>query len=450
VTLLGLVPQATQTQDVAGRVYNLQPTGSEPARLGVLLPSTSAAGGLVTTEPVRLQSVVSVRSNGDYGLDSTLANLPQTIATNVGTLNSHIDRIQLQLRGNVPGTSTPFLTLPTTCTPATTTVDATSYAGTTSSRASSFTPTGCDKLPYDPKISASLDGAGPRQHPTLTTVVSQAAGEATSSKVVVTLPQGVGPDLAALNVSCPSPDFDAGTCPDTTKVGSATAETPLLADPLTGPVYLVAPPGGGLPQLGIAFGGVLPVKLRASVAVTAGARLVSTLDGLPDVPLSKFTLVLNGGSSGLLQSSADLCAAPPTVDAAFTAQNGTQKTASATVTATNCAAAPTPAGGGSSAPKARKPTIRATLSKRGLVVSASVPSGAAKLRGLRVTLPKGLRADSAKRLRVTRKGGVRRITLRVAARHLTVHRKQLRKGATVRVVARTASRSYTVRAKLRR
>jgi len=453
VTLNQMLSSVTQTQEVAGRVYNLEPRAGEPARLGVLLPATSALGGLVTTKPIRMQSVVSVRTSGDYGLDSTLAGLPRTVDTNAGTLTSHIDRIRLALRAQVPGRSQPFLTNPTTCTPAATSVDATAYSGARASASSSFTPTACDALTYDPKISATLEGAGVRQNPTLTTVVSQADGEATSSRVVVLLPSGLGPNLGALSNPCPSADFDAGNCPDTAKVGSGTAATPLLADPLTGPVYLVANPQGGLPQLGIALGGLLPVKLRASVAVGAGVRLMSTLDGLPDVPLSSFTLTLDGGPNGLLVSGQDLCASPPTVDATFTAQAGIERSSTATVRATGCAAddaGPATPGAGGGKRTHRRPKVRAKLTKAGsLVVVAKVPKRAAKLRRMRVTLPKGLKADAAKRLRAKRSKAARTIKLRVGAGHLTLTK--VSKKAKVRVVARTAGgRTYTVRAKLRR
>jgi hypothetical protein len=450
VTPNELLAPAKQTQQVSGRVYNLQPLAGEPARLGVLLPPAAALGGLVTTQPVRMQSVVSVRSNGDYGLDSTLANLPRTIDTNIGTLVSHIDRIQLSLRGRVAGASLPFLTNPTTCGAATTKVDTTTYGGATASSASSYTPTGCDAVPYAPKISATLDGAGPRQHPTVTTVVSQDADEATTQKVVATLPLGIAPDLAALSISCASADFDAGTCADNTKVGSATAVTPLLADPLTGPVYLVAPPGGGLPGLGIALGGLLPVKLHANVAISPEGRLVSTLDGLPDVPLSRFTLVLAGGDKGLLLSVEDLCATPRPIDGSFTSQSGMERTASATASGVNCSSARR--GPAKPVAKNRRPKIRATLSKAGsLLVVATVPRGGSKLRRMRVALPKGLRADSAKRLRATRRAGAGRMTLRVAAKHLTVTRHKLAKRARVLVIATNArKRTFRVRVALRR
>jgi hypothetical protein len=438
-----------QSETVSGQVFNLEPLAGEPARLGVLLPSAAALGGLVTTQPVRMQSIVSVRTATDYGLDSILANLPRTIETNLGTATSHIDRITLSLRGRVPGATLPFLTNPTTCVPARTAVDVTSYAGTTDSAASSYTPTACDRLEYSPTISASLDGAGTNQHPQLTTVVSQDADEATSKTVVVRLPAGIGSNLAALNIQCPSASFDAGTCPVNTQVGNATAVTPLLAAPLSGPVFLVATPGGGLPGLGISLNGLLPVKLRAKVAIGAGGRMVSTLDGLPDVPLSTFTLVLSGGNSGLLTSGRNLCLQPPTVDASFTAQAGLEHIASSTVATTNCAtdASAPPA----TQPRSVKPTVTARLSKNGaLTVTTKVRRGASKLRSVRVALPRGLKVDKAKRLRATRGKGASRITVKVGRKHLRVTRGRLSAKPRITVTARNAAgRTYRVKVRLR-
>ncbi|HEU4656311.1 MAG TPA: hypothetical protein VFR97_02245 [Capillimicrobium sp.] len=452
VTPSSLLPSAKQTQQVAGKLFNLEPKPGEPARLGVLLPSTSTAG-LVTTRPVRMQAVVSVRTGSDYGLDSTQVDTPRTIETNVGPLAAHIDRIQLTLWGRVPGASQPYLTNPTTCTPATTTVVTTSYNGATASSASAYTPTSCEALAYAPTISATIDGGGPKQHPRLTTVVSQAPDEATSRKTVVTLPFGVAANIAALSKQCPSADFDAGTCPDATQVGTATSASPLLAEPLTGPVYLVANPAGGLPQLGIALGGLIPVKLRANVGIGEGARQVSTLDDLPDVPLSRFELVLGGPDRPLLIATHDLCASPGTIDATFTAHAGLERTVSATPTATNCVA---PARGGSAASsdgaaKSRRPAVKARLTRSGaLVVTAKVPRGAAKLRRLRVALPPGLEADAARRLRAKRAKGARRLSVRVGSKHLTVRRAALGKRPRVTVVATTVTgRSYRTRAALR-
>ncbi|HEY8582009.1 MAG TPA: hypothetical protein VIL49_03650, partial [Capillimicrobium sp.] len=323
------------------------------------------------------------------------------------------------------------------------------------SSASSYTPTNCDALTFAPKITGSLVGAGPKQFPQLTTVVSQEADEATARKVVVTLPEGVSPDLKALSPTCADAEFVAGTCPASTQVGTAAAETPLLADPLTGPVFLVSPPGGGLPGLGMDLSGLLPVKLRASVRFS-GTRVESTLDDLPDVPLSRFTLVLGGGERKMLVATKDLCASPGTIDGTFTAQAGMEVTASSTVTATDCAPGRGNSGGGDGdaagpGSKSRRPKVTAKLSRRGaLVVTAKLPRRAGALRRMRVALPKGLSADRGKRLRAQRRGGARKLKVRVAPRHLTVQPRRLAKRPRVKVVAKTTSgRTYRVRARLR-
>jgi hypothetical protein len=230
------------------------------------------------------------------------------------------------------------------------------------------------------------------------------------------------------------------------------------SDPLSGPVYLVSPPGGGLPQLGIALNGLLPVKLRATVTFSPEGRVVSTLGGLPDVPLSSFTLVLSGGAKGLMTSVADLCATPSTIDASFTAQAGIERTASAPATAINCSnvrGASKASGGprtGGRGPANKRPKVKAALSKAGsLVVVAAVPRGGSKLRRMKIALPKGLTADSAKRLRATRRTGARRIKVHVAANHLTMTRRKLASRSRVTVVATNAAgKTYRVRAKLRR
>jgi hypothetical protein len=50
-----------------------------------------------------------------------------------------------------------FVSNPTSCAVATTTIDAVAYDGTRGSGSASFTPTGCDKLAFAPTIAATLD-----------------------------------------------------------------------------------------------------------------------------------------------------------------------------------------------------------------------------------------------------------------------------------------------------
>ena len=140
--------------DVPGKIYNLAPSGPEPARLGIRL--TPALG-----DEILLQSIVTVRP-ADGGLDSSTDGLPRTSA--LGPID--INAVDITLLGMAGDPAKGFVSNPTSCAPATTTVDATAYDGAQGSGAASFTPTGCDKLAFAPTLSAAIDpaprAAGPR------------------------------------------------------------------------------------------------------------------------------------------------------------------------------------------------------------------------------------------------------------------------------------------------
>jgi hypothetical protein len=51
--------------------------------------------------------------------------------------------------------------------------------------------------------------------------------------------------------------------------------------------------------------------------------LRGSFEGLPDAPLSKFTMVLNGGKRGLLVNEKNLCAHPQVATARFVGQDNT-------------------------------------------------------------------------------------------------------------------------------
>jgi hypothetical protein len=47
----------------------------------------------------------------------------------------------------------------------------------------------------------------------------------------------------------------------------------------------------------------------------------ATFEGLPDAPVTQFTMVLRGGKRGLLVNEKNLCAFPQLADAQFVAQD---------------------------------------------------------------------------------------------------------------------------------
>ena len=355
--------------DVPGKLYNLAPVGPEPARLGIRL--TPAIG-----DEVLLQSIVTVRP-GDGGLDSTTDGLPRTSA--LGPID--INAIDITLFGTAGDPAKGFVSNPTSCAPATTTIDATAYDGAQGSAAAAFTPTGCDQLAFAPTLSATIDPGAKGGRPTLTTVVESPPGQANAKSVQITLPAGLGAVVTTLEHACPEAVFAQGGCAANARIGSAKAETPALAAPLEGPVILVKPAASPLPELVIDLHGPISLRLPVTVGFGPGGRLQSTLAGLPDTTLSRFTLTLAGGPDGLLSNARDLCTgAGARVDGAFAGQNGATSTASVIPQIAGC-----------------RPQLRATL--KGLrrhhpvlAIRFTAPLGQ-RLTSVAVSLPRALRVD---------------------------------------------------------
>ncbi len=376
VVLPGLVPIDLGEQTIPGSLYNLRPLGGEAARLGIVLrPSTPGAGKVVLESPVVLRT--------DGGLTSTVEDIPTTSKTPAGDAQLRIDRMSLTLRGTL-ASGVPFLTNPSSCAPATTTVTIGTYTGQTSAAAAGFTPVGCAGLPFAPTLQASIgatrEDLRPGVHPTVIVTVGQQPGEANAKTVAVALPKGLGANLPALKDPCPPATYAAGTCPASTVIGSAAAYSPLLLAPLTGAVTLVAVPGG-LPQLRLALRGALSVDLVGAVGFTSTNRLINTFDNIPDVPLSRFVLTVNAGPTSPVTVDRDLCTPDQaTLDGSFTAHSGVQAAATATAVRVGCDTV--------RAPKLTARLGRLSGGRPALRLKVSSPDRA--LSSVTLRLPKGL------------------------------------------------------------
>jgi hypothetical protein len=64
------------------------------------------------------------------------------------------------------------------------------------------------------------------------------------------------------------------------------------------------------------------VRLRGSVDSVKGGRLRNVFYGVPDVPVSKFVLTMNGGKRGLLTNTKPLCARKFFSKSTLKGQNG--------------------------------------------------------------------------------------------------------------------------------
>jgi hypothetical protein len=405
-SVIATVALVEMPQDAPGDVYSLQPKSGEPARLGIVL--RPAAAGAIPLGKVFLQSGVTTGPQTGYGLATLFDGLPRTS----GGLETRVTAMKLVLNGKASKGS--FLTNPTDCREATTTASATSYdePNTPKTATSSFTPTGCDKLPFAPQVSGSAGGAGQTGaavSPTLTTVVSANPGDANAARVAVTLPAALRASLERLRQFCDVQTFMAGACPASTRVGSARAVSPLLAEPLTGPVTLTNNPVSGLPALAIQFGAPVPLTLFGDAGF-AGSMVTTTIEGIPDLPLSRFELTIDGGgTNGLLLNDVNLCTASTqdmTLRGDLTAHSGRTASVSAPLDPVGCES--TTASAGPSKPRGSL-SLRFRRSRGTLVARFKPAAGAPALRRLRFAVPKSLRA-ARRGLRV-RAGGLRSATL---------------------------------------
>lgn len=313
----------------------------------------------------------------DTGIDVQTEPLPQTlqgIPTVYRSIDLTIDR---------PG----FMQNATTCAAQVVHGTFTAVGGATAASDAGYQATGCDKLPFAPRLTASFGAKGQtarNSHPPLTVTITQGDRQAAMSKTVVSLPAGLGVDLKNLSAVCADAQLNAGACPAAAKIGTVTANTPLLPGALSGGVYLMqgAKPGA-LPGLALDLG---LIRLKGSVAL--GTRLTTTFDGIPDVPLSKLTLSLGGGPKGALSTTNDLCATTPTVAAQYGAHSGAAGRETVKATVVGCAAA------SALTVKGKLAGVRQKRPSLSLIVTS-----AKALRGVRVKLPAALGLKSAKTIR---------------------------------------------------
>jgi hypothetical protein len=356
-----------------GRIYNQELLADEAGRLGIIVDA--ATGKLFLTAPFY------VRTTGDYGLDGILDDIPRL------TPGTQITKLSFTLFGTVNGRN--FTRGPTSCSLKVSTGEAFGYEHNVSvgGPASSYTPTKCEALPFKPTFSMSVGSRGTngeRQHPPMTVKVTQQPGEAGILGNGVTLPFEIGPHLAALGTVCTNEQLAADACPAGSKVGTANATSPFLATPLNGPVYLAQQQGVVIPGLVADLKGRVPIKIRIATQILGGRLIKSTVTGVPDLPVGSFTLNLDGGDKGVLESKFDLCQSgrkhrnmAAGVD--FSAHSGAKVTTKPHIAVEGCGPAATAA-------------LRSAAGRRArLTVTAVRHPDAENIRSLSIRVPKGMK-----------------------------------------------------------
>jgi hypothetical protein len=197
--------------------------------------------------------------------------------------------------------------------------------GTASAFSSAFTAVNCATLPFKPKMAITQVGAKKQtkrsKDPALRFELWTRPGDANLKSLAVTLPRAFAIDQRHLGNICSRAQLAAERCKGRQPIGSASVESPLLDQPLSGPAYAVSG-YGKLPHLVFILDGQVTVIPEAESASVKGGHLRTEVPVIPDVPIGHFSLTLLGGKQGYLTNTRSLCAAPAVSEISYLAQNG--------------------------------------------------------------------------------------------------------------------------------
>ncbi len=312
-------------------IYNIAHGPNVPARFGFNFL------GVVATIDARVRP-------GDYGISSGSVAIPQAQALEEAKLTlwgvpaDPVHNTMRQAPGqilvpidNAPAVPTaaplvPFLSSPTSCsdTPASFTMrgDSWEHQGVFDTRTlaadddgTPFVFDGCERLAFAPTVdvrplSRVADAPTGMNVDIDVPQADDPGGLATAHvrRVVMTFPRGmsVSPASAAGLGACAPSEINLGTneapsCPDSSKIGTVSVDTPVLPDPLTGDVILAKQndnPFRSLIAVYLAVKGPgFYVKLPGKVDLDpVFGQLTATFDNTPQLPFSAMRANFPGGS----------------------------------------------------------------------------------------------------------------------------------------------------------
>jgi hypothetical protein len=296
------------------KAYLAGPYKGAPLSIAVVAPAVAG--------PFDLGSVV-VR-NAAY-LDPATA----VITLKADPLPTILHGIPLDLRDIRVNVDRPhFILAPTSCEAKSLDALLGGALGQSQSLADRFQVGGCERLAFKPKLDLRLFGKTNRgAFPALRATYKARPGDANLKGLVLRFPSSEFIEQGHFRTICTRVQWAAGQgngtgCPKGSVYGHVRAFTPLLDQPLQGPVYLRSS-SHQLPDVVFALRGQVNAEVAVKVDSAKGG-LRSTVTDAPDVPVSKVVLSMQGAQKGLFVNSRNLCSRVFRASAQLTAQNGAE------------------------------------------------------------------------------------------------------------------------------
>jgi hypothetical protein len=325
------LPQPGRREDP---VYLTGPYNGAPFGLSIV---DYAEAGPFNLGPVIVRAAVSVDPYTAQVIVKSrpLPQILEGIPLQVRTVNVVVDRPE-------------FIFNPTNCEQLTVGGTAVSTQGVSAPLASRFQAANCATLPFEPKFTVKTDAKTSHQNGASLDVklAYPKAGEANIAKVAVDLPGKLPSRLTTVQKACLAAVFEANpaSCPSASNIGSATAITPVLNVPLSGPAYLVSYGNAAFPSVVMVLQGQgITLDLVGSLYIGKDGVTRSTFNAVPDAPVSSFELKLPQGPESALTTAhlpakahGSLCHTRLVMPTTITAQNGAVIKQSTGITVTGC------------------------------------------------------------------------------------------------------------------
>ena len=300
-----------------------------PLHVGPFVLQTQIVRARIEVDPVTTQLTITT---------DPLPTIVDGIPADLRAINAVIDRAG-------------FMFNPTGCEAQSFSGTATSTEGASAPISSHFQMGSCRSLTFKPNFKVSTSARTSRKngasldakivYPTGALGANQASSQSNIKSVKVNLPKQLPSRLTTLQKACTAATFEANpaNCPAGSKVGEATAITPVLPVKLTGPAYFVSYGGAKFPELVIVLQGYgVTVDLHGETFINEHTNVTSsTFRQVPDVPVTSFELKLPEGPNSALAAIGNLCAKKLKMPTAFTGQNGAVIKQSTPISVSGCA-----------------------------------------------------------------------------------------------------------------
>jgi hypothetical protein len=202
-------------------------------------------------------------------------------------------------------------------------------------RQARFQAANCASLAFKPRLTMSLKGGtGRGAHPAFKAVFKPRKGDANLAGLSVRLPRSAFLDQGHIRTICTRVQFAADACPRAAIYGQVSALTPLLEEPLSGPVYLRSS-NHNLPDLVFDLHGLVDVEVSVRIdSVKGGIR--ARIEDAPDAPVTKAVVQMQGAKKGLIINSRNLCSGTFPARVQARGQNGRVRAMRPVVRALGC------------------------------------------------------------------------------------------------------------------